>query len=211
MKNKILSTLLVILMVCTVSTQASKVKQTSAEPKLDCPDVKLLRHATKEERRISTDPNEEPFFLSEHYCFVYAKRMRVYDANLPVTYSGSETIDIINNYSMVFRQLLDDEQKLTFIHLFIATFSQRAFIFPDSDRSNLVSISVSTKVRGTGFWFNLIIDEDPRLMLDRLGDIQSNPPKETDHPILMALVLQVLDVSTLLSAESVQDQLLALK
>ena len=211
MKNKISLTTLAILIVSTISIQASEVEQGSTKPKLNCLDVKLLRHATIEERRVSTAPNEEPFFLSEHYCFVYAKAMRIYDANLPTTYSGKETSYIIRNYGKVYSQLLDDEHKLTFIHLFIATLSQRAFIYPNGNRDNLLAIAVSTKVRGAGFWFSLIKDEDQRLMLDMLADIQSNPPKETDHPVLMALVLQVLDVSKLLSAESVQDQLLALK
>jgi hypothetical protein len=217
MKNKILSTALFVSMVCSASAQAFEVEQSSVKPKLDCPDVKLLRHATKEQRKLTLvgkSPGEEPFFLSEHYCFVYIRPLTTDNTIQNATYTSDQVYYFIKDYRAVYRQLRSDEQKMAFIHLYVQALSQRALVYPDA-HGNLVNISVSFKLddgSSLGFHHNLIErDDDHRLMLDKLADIQSNPPTEKDNPVLMALVLQVLDVKQRLSAESAQDQLMESK
>ncbi|MCJ8271110.1 MAG: hypothetical protein MJK04_17130 [Psychrosphaera sp.] len=203
-----MKTALSALLICAAAAQTMAVEQSPAKAKLDCPNVKLLRHATKEERKLSTTPDGEPFFFSEHYCFAYVRPFTQDNAKLPIKYHGKVTSNISTKYHTVYHQLRSDEQKLAFIHLFIATLTQRAAIYPNHTAASSPSILVPTHVRGTGYQFDLITDEDPRLMLDKLADIQVNPPQEKDHPKLMALVLQVLDASQRITAESVQDQLI---
>jgi hypothetical protein len=78
--------------------------------------------------------------------------------------------------------------------------------------ANIVISATSSKYSSIGFFHNLITkEEEHRLMMDKLADIQSNPPTAKDNPVLMALVLQVLDVEKRFSAESVQDQLMESK
>ncbi|NQZ10503.1 MAG: hypothetical protein HRT35_25400 [Algicola sp.] len=222
MKSKILSTILVAFMVCSASiqtqAQASDVELSSAKSKLDCPDVKLLRHATKEQRKltvIGSKLNVEPFFLSKHYCFAYIRVFVGDDTSQNATYTINEVSTIVRNYRAVFRQLQSDESRLAFIHLYVQAVSQRAIVYPDA-QGNLANITISikggVKFRSGGFFHGLIKKEDDhRLMLDKLADIQANPPTAKDNPVLMALVLQVLDVEKLLSTESAQDQLMESK
>ncbi len=219
MKNTIILTALFVSMLPALmvgSAQAFEVEQSSAKSKLDCRDVKLLRDATKEQRKLTvlkTSTGEEPFFLSEHYCFAYLRAFTGDDTSQNATHTVDEVVNIVRNYRAVFGQLRSEEQKLAFIHLYVQTLSQRAIVYPDvhGDLAN-ISISTSTnsdKFRSGGFFHNLIKKEDNhRLMLDKLADIQSNPPTAKDNPTIMALVLQVLDVNKRLSAESVQDQLM---
>jgi hypothetical protein len=143
-------------------------------------------------------------------CFVYIRPFTADNTSQNATYTSNQISTIIRNYRAVYRQLRDDEPKLAFIHLYVQVLSQRAIVYPDA-HGNLANISISFKLNESssmGFHHNLIKkEEDHRLMLDKLAAIQSNPPTAKDYPVIMALVLQVLDVEKHLSTESAQDQL----
>lgn len=182
------------------------------EPEFKCPSgVRLLKDAPPEDRRLSLSSLDEPFFLSEQFCFVLAgRRLQLHEAHFPLAYDSEQFKNLIINYQQAYRSIADLDKRLNFAHLFVRALTQKAIVTGLNPGKPRADVLVAAKMeKGAAAWHLLPITPDMGHLdaLAKLGALQNNPPLAKDHPKLMKLVELVLDVSKIVS----DDELYALE
>lgn len=177
------------------------------DKKYQCPDIPLLKEAPIELRKLSTNPLDEPFYLSEQFCFgLSGPKIQLPKSKLFSKYDKPQATKLYINYNRVYEAITDRTQKLNFVHLFLRELSHQAIVLPSSYGEPLAQITFEVMHKNNDFASHLLkITPDMGHVeaLHQLREMQNNPPKAEAHPEIMKLIEFVLDVTKIVHNEEI--------
>ena len=159
-----------------------------------CPDIELRREVPDGQRYAIAMIEDDPVYLSAHYCFGFWKvepPSTAYD--LPTKYTFDQTRNLFKRYHATYDSLEADEEKIAFAHLYLKHLSEQSLVLPKAVGDKTISYIMPTLEDGRVVMFaSTIATDDYYLIYDGLMALADKPPIDKDWPKLVKLVDLVL-------------------
>lgn len=181
-----------------------------------CKDVRLLKDVPIDQLAWSSNASKEPFFMAESFCFIYytqnpqqgAKSALIHKTNSKYWTSRMKGQNILSSYDRAYASLHSLEQRLNFIHLYLVQLTHNFVVTPYAFDKRRAQILIFADIKPD---YHLSIkqyiarDMGDLEALHKLNQMQDNPPKAEDYPVLSKLVDTVLEGKEVISDDKLYE------